>query len=181
MHARIQEFSSGGGGGGGGGRLSSDDVSFINFFWVLSLVNFKEIYHFSRFQRGSNIFQGGGGGPTFSRRGGSNCLFPVETQITCDIPWGSGPLESLWIRTCSASGKARNRHPRLKFMIGNAPSAWDHHAFNDENVAVSCQHIYGKIKRTYTSRNKVQTLLIMRIFFIQTNNLNDPCTVTASF
>ena len=25
------------------------------------MVNFKEIYHFSRFQRGSNIFQGGGG------------------------------------------------------------------------------------------------------------------------
>ena len=23
------------------------------------MVNFKEIYHFSRFQRGSNIFQGG--------------------------------------------------------------------------------------------------------------------------
>ena len=25
------------------------------------MVNFKENYHFSRFQRGSNIFQGGGG------------------------------------------------------------------------------------------------------------------------
>ena len=45
------------------------------------MVNFKEIYHFSRFQRGPNIFQGGGGGgggggPTFTR-GGSNCLFPI--------------------------------------------------------------------------------------------------------
>ena len=59
MHARIQEFSSGGG-GGGGVRLSSDNVFFYSFFLVLSLVNFKEIYHFSRFQRGSNIFQGGG-------------------------------------------------------------------------------------------------------------------------
>ena len=56
------------------------------------MVNFKEIYHFSRFQRGSNIFQGdqlfpgvcGGGG-------GSNCLFPIETHITCDFPgWGGG-------------------------------------------------------------------------------------------
>ena len=28
------------------------------------MVNFKENYHFSRFRRGSNIFQGG---PTFSR------------------------------------------------------------------------------------------------------------------
>ena len=53
------------------------------------MVNFKEIYHFSRFQRGSNIFQGrsnffqGGGG-------GSNSLFPIETHITCDFPGGGG-------------------------------------------------------------------------------------------
>ena len=38
-----------------------------------------EIYHFSRFQRGSNFYQGG-----------SNCLFPIETHITCDFP-GGGP------------------------------------------------------------------------------------------
>ena len=54
------------------------------------MVNFKGNYHFSRFKRGSTIFQGGGG-PTFSR-GGSNCLFPIETHITCDFPGGgSGP------------------------------------------------------------------------------------------
>ena len=47
------------------------------------MVNFKENYHFSRFQ--------GEGGPTFSRGGGSNCLFPIETHITCDFPGGSGP------------------------------------------------------------------------------------------
>ena len=61
-----------------GGPGQSDKQSFDNvfgFFLVLSLffrsqmVNFKEIYHFSRFQRGSNIFQGGGG-PTFSVGGG---------------------------------------------------------------------------------------------------------------
>ena len=57
------------------------------------MVNFKEIYHFSRFQRGSNIFLGGGGGggggsggPTFS-----SCLFLIETHITSDFPGGSGP------------------------------------------------------------------------------------------
>ena len=35
----------------------------------------------------------GGGGPTFSRGGGGggNCLFPIETHITCDFPGGSGP------------------------------------------------------------------------------------------
>ena len=48
------------------------------------MVNFKEINHFSKFQRGSNIFQGGGGG-------GANCLFPIETHITCVFPGGSGP------------------------------------------------------------------------------------------
>ena len=46
------------------------------------MVYFEENYHFSRFQRGSNIFQGGGG---------SNCFFPIETHITCDFPGGSGP------------------------------------------------------------------------------------------
>ena len=62
------------------------------------MVNFKEIYHFLRFQRGSNIFQGG---PTFSREG-SNCLFPIETHITLDFSGGgrSGPpAPPLWIRT----------------------------------------------------------------------------------
>ena len=54
------------------------------------MVNFKENYHFSRFQRGSNIFHGG---PTFP--GGSNCLFPIETHITCDFPGGGGGPDPL--------------------------------------------------------------------------------------
>ena len=49
------------------------------------MVNFKEIYHFSRFQRG------GGGGTIFFQGGGSNCIYPIETLITCDFPGGSGP------------------------------------------------------------------------------------------
>ena len=36
--------------------------------------------------------------PTFSK--GSNCLYPIETHITCDFPGRSGPLTPLWIRTC---------------------------------------------------------------------------------
>ena len=51
------------------------------------MVNFKEIYHFSRFQMGSNIFEGAS---NFFQGGGSNCLFPIETHITCDFP-GGGP------------------------------------------------------------------------------------------
>ena len=43
------------------------------------IVNFKVNYHFSRFLRGSNIFQGGGGVQLFPGwgrgGGGSNCLF----------------------------------------------------------------------------------------------------------
>ena len=58
--ARIQEFSSGGGGGPG----QSDKKALTMTFLVLSLlyrsqmVNFKEIYRFSRLQMGSNFFQG---------------------------------------------------------------------------------------------------------------------------
>ena len=62
------------------------------------MVNFKQNLSFSRFQRGSNIFQGGGGGPTFSRGGGP---IAIGTHITCDFP-GSGVLTPcpppLWIR-----------------------------------------------------------------------------------
>ena len=62
------------------------------------MVNFKETFHFSRFERGSNIFQGV---QLIPGEGGSNCLFPIETHITCDFPGGSGPPVPLWIRTCS--------------------------------------------------------------------------------
>ena len=77
----------GGWGPGQSDKTSSDNGFFFFFFFVLSLffrsqmVNFKEHYHFSRFQ----------GGPTFPGGGGSNCLFPIETHITCDFPGGCGP------------------------------------------------------------------------------------------
>ena len=47
------------------------------------MVNFKEIVHFSRFQRESNIFQGGGGGQTFSRGGVQ--LFPGVGPIAYSL------------------------------------------------------------------------------------------------
>ena len=94
-----------GGWGGGGwwstsiGQKSSGNVVclYFAFFLVLCLfyrsqmVIFKEKYHFSRFRRGSKFVRGGGG-PIFSRGGGSNCLFPIETHITCDFPGGPDPL-----------------------------------------------------------------------------------------
>ena len=79
-HGRIQKFCRGGG-GGGGVQVSLTKKALTTFFLVLSLfyrsqmVNFKEIYHFSRFQRGSNIFLGG---PTFSR--GVQLLIPYRNQ-----------------------------------------------------------------------------------------------------
>ena len=67
-------------------KRSSDNVFFFFFFFflVLSLsyrsqmVNFKEIYHFSRFQRGSNIFQGGGGVQLFP---GGPIAYSLERPI----------------------------------------------------------------------------------------------------
>ena len=48
-------------------------------------VTFIECYHFRRLQSGSKLFQGD---PTISRWG-FDCLFPIETNITCDFPgWG---------------------------------------------------------------------------------------------
>ena len=86
------------GGRGGGGPRQSDKKKqtltalFVCFCFLLVLglfnrnqmVNFKEKYHFSRLRRGSKFSRRGGGG-------GGKCLLPIETQITCDFPGGSGP------------------------------------------------------------------------------------------
>ena len=87
-------FVRGGGGGGVQVSLTKKAVMFFYVFFVLSLfyrsqiVNFKEIFHFSRFQRGVHHFAGGSN--FFKER--SNCFFPIETHITCDFPGGgSGP------------------------------------------------------------------------------------------
>ena len=101
------------GGGGVQVRLAKKALTLF-FFLVLSLfyrsqmVNFKEIYHFSWFQRGSNIFQGGSN--FFQGGGGSNSLFPIETHITCDFPGGGGsgppvpPSGSALVNQCIFSG-----------------------------------------------------------------------------
>ena len=71
MLARIQEFSSGGGVQVRLTKKSSDNVFLVlSLFYRSQMVNFKEIYHFSRFQRGSSIFQGGGGGVQLFPGGG---------------------------------------------------------------------------------------------------------------
>ena len=94
-----RNFRQGGGGGGVQVSVSKKALTFFLVFIVLSkfyrsqMVNFKEIYHFSKFQRRVQHFPGGGGGG-----GGIQLLI---SNITCDFPGGGGldPLSPLWIRT----------------------------------------------------------------------------------
>ena len=61
---------------------------FFFFFFSPQLIlqksngQFQRNLSFFKVPEGSNILQGGGG---------PNCLFPIETHITCDFPGGSGP------------------------------------------------------------------------------------------
>ena len=76
--------------GGGGGPGQSDKKAQTSFFFSPQLilqsqmVNFKENYHFSRFLRGSNIFQGGGS--NFFRGGGFQFDFLGEVRTPCPPP-----------------------------------------------------------------------------------------------
>ena len=76
-----------GGGGGGGGRSDKNSSDFF----------FKN-YHFSRFQRGSNIFQGGGG-PTFSREGGIQLLMIFQGGGGVWTPPSGSALAFRFIKT----------------------------------------------------------------------------------
>ena len=85
----ARNFRQGGGGGGGwcpGQSGKKADNLFFSPQLILQKanVNFKDNYQFSRFLRGSNIFQGGGD-PTFSGRG-VKLLIPYRKYITCDFP-----------------------------------------------------------------------------------------------
>ena len=119
-----RNFHQGGGGGGGGkGPGQSDKKALTTIFLVLSLfyrsqmVNFKEIYRFSRlqspqlilqksngqFQRNLSFFKAPDGVQFFPGvqlfPGGVQCLCPIETHLICDFPEG--------VRTpCPPSGSA---------------------------------------------------------------------------
>ena len=80
-------------------KKSSDNVFFFFFVFSPQLILQKSNGHFQRnlsffkvpevvqqFPGGVQLFPGGGGGG-----GGSNCLYRIETHITCDFPGGSGP------------------------------------------------------------------------------------------
>ena len=88
FHVRIQEFSS----GGVQVRLTKKALTTF-FFFSPQLILRKSN---GQFQRNLSFFKVPewvqhfpGGVQLFP--GGSNCLFPIETHITCDFPGGSGP------------------------------------------------------------------------------------------
>ena len=88
---------------GGGGVQVSLTTFFLSPQLILQKSNgqFQRNLSFFKVPEGVQHFPWGGGGPTFSR--GSNCLFPIETHITCDFPAGGGgfgtPAPPLWTRT----------------------------------------------------------------------------------
>ena len=101
-HARIQEFSSRGGGGGfqvslkrgGGFQVSLTKKALTSFFFfspqlILQKSNgqFERNLSFFKVPEGVQHFPGG----IQLFPGGSNCLFPIETHITCEFPGRSGP------------------------------------------------------------------------------------------
>ena len=100
-HARIQEFSS------GGPRSIWHKKLRQRYFFVFLVLNLfyrsKMVILFSNVPEGvQHFFQKGI--PTFSRGAGSNCLFHIETHISCDIPGCPNPLSTLlWIRPCFRS------------------------------------------------------------------------------
>ena len=55
--------------------------------WLLS----KKTIIFQGSRGGPSFFRGGGGSNFFQGGGGFNCLFPIETHITCDFTGGGGP------------------------------------------------------------------------------------------
>ena len=84
------EWGGGEWGGGGAGPCQTDKKNSDNVSFCPQLILQMSNGHFSRFQRGSNIFQGGGGVQLLPG-GPIACLFPIDTHITYNFQGGSGP------------------------------------------------------------------------------------------
>ena len=95
LHAQIQEFACGGGAVQVSlTKKSSDNGIFFSpllFFFFLQKSNgqFQRDLTFFKVPEGVQHFPGGGGSNfILGGGGGGNCLFPIETHITCDFPGG---------------------------------------------------------------------------------------------
>ena len=111
---RSRNFHQEGGGGCPGQSDKKALTFFVVFYTSFFFVSPKLILQKSngQFQRNLSFFKvpervqhfpGGGGGFNFFQVG-SNCLFRIETHITCDFTGGSGPpCPPLWIRICMLS------------------------------------------------------------------------------
>ena len=97
-----RNFRQGGGGPGQSEKKALKTFLFFLFFFSPQLILQKSNGQFRRnlsffrvpegvqhFPGGVQLFPGGGGG---GGGVGSNCLFPIETHITCDFPGGPDPL-----------------------------------------------------------------------------------------
>ena len=77
--------------GGGGGPGQSDKKKALTFFCFFSPQLILQKSN-GQFQRNLSLFKVPEGVQLFPWGGwGSNCLFPIETHISCDFPGGSGP------------------------------------------------------------------------------------------
>ena len=114
IHGRIQEFWSRVGDGGSRSichKKISDNVFFFKsstYFTEVQWFISKKINNFPRFQRGPNIFLGGGVSNFFSRGGGGGGASIAHSikkpQITFVFPGVFGPLvhhQPLWIHACN--------------------------------------------------------------------------------
>ena len=80
----------------GGVRVNLTKKARTTFFFSPQLILLKSN---GSFRRKLSFFKVPEGVQHFP--GGSNCLYPIETHITCDFPGGGAdPLTPLWIRTC---------------------------------------------------------------------------------
>ena len=100
-------------------RLTKKALTTFLFFFSPQLIlqksngQFQRNLSFLKVPEGVQHFQGGGS--NFFQGRGSNCLFPLETHITCDFPGGpdplSPPLDPHW--QCSAADEAQTRNPSI--------------------------------------------------------------------
>ena len=168
VHARIQEFLSGGGGGPG----QSDKKALTTFFFFFFFFFFQSSAYFTEVKwlisKKTIIFQGSRGGPTFSRGGSnffqgggwSNCLFPIETHITCDFPGGPDPLSPLWIRTCSSSPEARIGDPSCPQVL-TSDGTWQEP--NHVTILFDTRMQKGADKPAYTCMCKLFSALLLSV------------------